>query len=279
MPAWMEELLGCNPLIRAGCGIWNWCMKLVVMQFNMTPVSISGGEPWADMAENIYPAFLSCGALLITIFGILAFCRESVDLRQAFTSEKGVFLLIKVIAANYAMTEALSWFPEFFKMASGLTPTELEAIQFNAAEIGEGTGGWNLALLSTWFFALIFLIAAAICGLMIVFTVYRRVIDLLILVPLAPIALSTAAGGPGISRSAGAWLRTFLATNFQIVAMGIALRIGCKVIGNGTILTGSLEPETGLEFVHLFEMVFCMVLLVAMVKGAEGLLKRAFALA
>lgn len=121
MPSWMEDLLGFNPLLKAGCAVWNWCMKLVALQFTTSPVSIAGGEPWADMAGNIYPVFLSAGATLVCIWCLVAFCRESVDLRQAFTSEKGIYILIKVIAANYVMTTALSWFPAFFEMASGLT--------------------------------------------------------------------------------------------------------------------------------------------------------------
>lgn len=277
MPSWMEDLLGFNPLIHVGCAVWNWCMKLVALQFNTNPVSIAGGEPWADVANNIYPVFLAAGATLVCIWCLIAFCRESVDLRQAFTSEKGIYILIKVIAANFVMTSALAWFPAFFEMASGLTVADFAAMEFDATDIGMDSGGiFALTQLSTWILSLVFMIAAAVCGLTIVFTIYRRVIDLILLVPMAPIALSSAAGGMGVSRSAGAWLRTFLATNFQIVVMGLALRIGCKVIGNGTILTG--EVSIDFAFVHIFEMTFCMVLLVGIVKGSEGLLKRAFGL-
>lgn len=277
MPAWLEELLGVNPLIKAGCAVWNWCMRLVSMQFGMSPATISGGEPWAEVVNHIYPVFLAVGATLVDIWCMVAYCRESVDLRQTFTSEKGIYILIKVIAANFVMTSALSWFPAFYSMASGLSVTDFHAMEMNATEIGSESGGFGLLSLTLWILSLLFLLTSAVCGLTIVFVVYRRVIDLLILVPLAPIALSSAAGGPGISRSAGAWFRTFLATNFQIVFMGLALRIGCKVIGNGTILTNAVE--SGFEFAHIFEMCFCMVLLVGLVKGSEGLLKRALALA
>ena len=126
----------------------------------------------------------------------------------------------------------------FFQMASGLTLADFQAVEFDATEIGLDSGGiLALTQLTTWILSLVFLIAAAVCGLTIIFTVYRRVIDLILLVPMAPIALSFAAGGNGVSRSASAWLRTFMATNFQIAVMGLALRVGCKVIGNGTILT------------------------------------------
>lgn len=58
---------------------------------------------------------LSAGATLVCIWCMVAFCRESVDLRQAFTSEKGIYILIKVIAANFIMTSALAWMPTFFR--------------------------------------------------------------------------------------------------------------------------------------------------------------------
>lgn len=277
MPSWLEDLLGFNPLIHLGCAIWNWCMKLVAIQFQMNPTSIAEGAPWADIVNEIYPICLSTGATLVGIFGMIAFCRESVDLRQAFTGEKGIYIFVKLLASNYLLVSALAWLPAFFEMASGLTVADFEAMEFDATEIGNDSGGiFALTELSTWLFSLIFAIAAAVCGFVIIATIYRRVFDLLMLIPMAPIALSTISGGSGVSRSAGAWFRTFLATNFQIVVMGLALRIGCKVIGNGTILTS--QAEIDFNFIHIFEMVFCMVLLVGFVKGSEALLRRAFAL-
>ena len=56
MPSWMEDLLGFNPLIKAGCSVWNWCMKIVALQFLTSPTEIARGEPWADMTAN----HLSC---------------------------------------------------------------------------------------------------------------------------------------------------------------------------------------------------------------------------
>lgn len=277
MPSWLKDLLGFNPLIQAGCAIWNWCMKLVAMQFAISPTTIGGGEPWEDIVQNIYPGFLAIGATLVCIWCMVAFCRESVDLRQAFTQEKAIYILIKLILANFVMVSVLSWIPLFFSMATGLSMGDIQAAEFNATEISLDSGGiFAMTQITTWLLSLVFLIASAVCGFTIISTVYRRVIDLMLLVPLAPIALSSAAGGMGVSRSAGAWVRTFLATNFQIVVIGLALRIGCKVIGNGTILTDQVSIT--FSFIHIFEMVFCMVLLVGLVKGAEGLLRRAFAL-
>ena len=63
-----KDLLGFNPLIKAGCSVWNWCMKIVALQFLTSPTEIARGEPWADMTANIYPVFLSAGATLVCIW-------------------------------------------------------------------------------------------------------------------------------------------------------------------------------------------------------------------
>ena len=44
MPSWMEDLLGFNPLIKAGCSVWNWCMKIVALQFLTSPTEIARGD-------------------------------------------------------------------------------------------------------------------------------------------------------------------------------------------------------------------------------------------
>ena len=44
MPSWMEDLLGFNPLIKAGCSVWNWCMKIVALQFLTSPTEIARGR-------------------------------------------------------------------------------------------------------------------------------------------------------------------------------------------------------------------------------------------
>lgn len=276
MPDWFADLITWNPLIQLGCAIWNWSMKLVAALFVLQPTTIGEGEPWAELTVNIYPVFLSVGVSLLAIFFLIGFCRESADLRQSLTFEKSAMLFLRFVAASFVVTSIMTWIPQLFSMAANLSIADFAATEFDPVELGAQAGGiFKLGDISIWFLSLIFLLAAAICGLLIVLTIYRRYLNLMLIVVMAPPALATAAGGPGLSRSAGAWVRTFLGTCFEIVVISIALKIGCSLIGNGRILTQIVDldsPEAA-----IFEMIFSMVLLVGAVQGAEALLRRAFA--
>ena len=70
------------------------------------------------------------------------------------------------------------------------------------------------------------LIAAVVCGGIIVWGVLGRVFKVFVLIPIAAVPLSTLAGGNRTWRPALNWLREFLISVFEVVLIAIVLILG-----------------------------------------------------
>ena len=191
----IKKILLFDPLIQLGCAVWNLCMDLVSALFGITPTNIGGGKIWAFMVGNIYPTFLAIGASLLCIFFLIGFCKEAADIRLVLNAESSLMMFVRLVVSNAAVTTVLAWAPVFFVMATDLTSFGgITDAHFEAFEIEENAG-----LMTVWTLSFLFCMVAIIGGMMIVFCVYKRAFNLILLLPMAPIALSTLAGGQGIS--------------------------------------------------------------------------------
>ena len=125
---------------------------------------------------------------------------------------------------------------------------------------------------------MLFFIVCLVCSGIIFFTVYARYLQLYMIVAVGPIAWATIPGGHGVSNTASAWIRTFLAKCFEIVIIALAISIGgamCKSISFGD-LTGIGELVDGA--IQALQSMATMIIMTGAVKGADIFMHRTFGL-
>ena len=125
---------------------------------------------------------------------------------------------------------------------------------------------------------LVFMIVALISSFMILFAVYKRFLNLYLVILFCPIALSSMSGDRGISQTAVAWIKSFLGATFEVVVIALALLIADWMLTGGLIVFYSLERTVAEWTVSVLEGMMTMAITAGTVKGAEGLLRRSFAL-
>lgn len=273
MTDWLFSLFDV-PCYFIGNVIWNMIMLLIGGVITTTPQGFSS-EAWNYASETLYPWALGIGVALLNLFFLIGFFREASNLRENVTWEILCMYVIKTVLANGFMQGGMSIMREFFKMASELTgQIYLENIPpFSTGDMDFGT------YLFFFLFGIIYILVALVCGFMILFTVYGRYLKLYVLIPLAPIALSTMAGGKGLEQSAFAWIKMFLASVFEIVVIAIVMTIAGKMIYHldfGAAGEGLLSIGDG--FVQILQNIFTMIIMAGAVKGADATLRRSFAL-
>lgn len=271
MPSWLGDFFGLSSMFQGASGAWNWCMIFVLNLLTKTPDTFSP-DAWTYVTDTLYPWFLSIGAFLLNMFCLIGFCRQASNLRDNVTIEMWIELFIKIIVANTLMVNGLSIMQEFFSVSGSLS-TEILISDPPAAYNGEVDAG---AVIMYVVFGLVYMLIALVCGVIILIEVLSRFINLYILTATAPIALSTWAGGRGIENTAYAWIKSFLTAVFQIVVIAMVLTIGGNIAsGLQTDMTSTvLDWFDGANSI-LWSMIY-MVMMAAGVKGADGLLKRAF---
>lgn len=263
-----------GPSYTLGMLIWTFCMQSITGIVTTTPQDFSSAA-WMYVSGTLYPWALGIGTAMLNIFFMIGFFREASNLRENMTWEILIMYLIKAIIANGVMIKGLTLIKEFFSVSAALSGDVMisSAPSFTVADVDGGT------FLFFFIFGVIYVLVAIVCGGMLLLTVYGRYLKLYVMTVLAPIALSTWAGGRGIENTATAWIRTFLVNVFEIVVIAIVIAIANRMISS--IDFGQLESLLGGMvdgFGGALQSMFTMILMTGAVKGADSLLHRSFAL-
>lgn len=274
MPQWLTDFL-MGPEYTMGSSIWNMIMMLIYGTITKTPQAFSS-TAWAFVTDTLYPWALGIGIALLNIFFMIGFFREASNLKENVTWEILMMYGMKLVLANGLMTGGLTIIQQFFSMAGKLGGQVMTGSlpAFSTTDIDLGS------YLFFKVFGILYAIVAIVCGIIMLFTVYGRYLKLYILTAMAPIALSTMAGGRGMEQSAYAWIKNFLACVFEIVIVAITMTIGgmmmqhldfgaASTLGIWSFGDGSLQCLQNL---------FTMVIMTGAVKGADTFLRRSFAL-
>lgn len=259
--------------IKASNILWNGFMKLIGIIAYQTPEAFSTSA-WEYVVNEVMHWTLTIGSSMFVSFFLINMLRQTSDLKQGITMERMIEMGISVILGNYAMIYGIELMSIMFRIAGVASSAAIETngLQFAQAD-------WDLgATMLAFFISLIYFVVVLVCGISMVFVVYRRYLHLYAIVGLAPIAWSTIPGGRGISATAIAWLRTFLTKCFEIVVIALFITIAGKMCGG--INLGQAEGVASLfdGAVELFQNMLTMIILAGSVGSAEVFIRKTFGL-
>lgn len=262
-----------QPFYFFSAALWNAMMDLIGLTAGQTPDSFSQ-TTWQYVTNDLYSWTFAIGAVLLNISFYIGFIRQAGNLKQNFTLEIFVECCIKVVLGNFLMVSAIQLMELFFSIAATLAGGILldTPVIFIQADMDVGS------ILFYMMFGFLFFGVCIVSSGTIFLCVYGRYLQLYLLAGTAPIALSTLPGGPGLSQTAYAWIRTFFAKAFEIVLITMALAIAAKMCNS--INFGAMEGVAG-SFdgaLQALQNICTMVLLTASVKGMDVFMKRVFAL-
>lgn len=260
-----------EPFYKLGIGIWNIMLALIGAVATETPMNFSH-DTWSLVVHELYPWFLGIGTTLLNIFYFIGIIRQSGNLRENMTLEWLLDICIKLLIANALMTSGIVLMREMFGVAREMTGDILSGtpISFSQSDMDFG------AELFYAVFGIIFFAVCLVCSVTIFLVVYRRFLQLYLLVLMMPIAMSTLPGGNGVSHSAYSWLRYFLSKTFSIVVIVLTIVISAKMCGG--IDFGQLSGDIGTQLdgaIEALQNMFIMILLTASVSGTDAFMHRA----
>ncbi|MGF6990404.1 hypothetical protein M2150_001665 [Lachnospiraceae bacterium PM6-15] len=275
------ELLTGKGLVEFGVSVWNGCAELVGIVLGQSPQGMQN-EAWNFATQTIYPIFLTLGVALMCLFFVIGYARECVDIRQQLTLENSIKMFVRLVLSNALVTGALIWIPRFISWATGITSEVRRAGgglgTLDANAVWDDTGLLELLNpIGTFVVSLFFMLVCMVCGFMILVPVYKRVFNLIIIIPFAPVALASFAGGQGLSHTGASWCKEFLAVCFEIVVMAIVLAIGGSFVNSGVfgVLTTFKFPA---HLLSMLQATFGMITITTIFKGSNALIKRALGL-
>lgn len=262
-----------GPFYDLGNMVWNAVMTLVYGAMTTTPQGFSA-DAWNYVSGVLYPWSLGIGAVLLNLFFMIGYFRQTANIKENMTTEVLVSLLVKVIMANVLMSSGLDIIQAFFSLSAGLS----SQVFFQPPSYTVNGISVEDMLFFQSIYGVIYMCVAVVSAVTIFLAVYGRFLKLYVAAAVGPIAVSTLAGGMGVENTAHAWIRAFLSYAFEIVIIAIELSIAGKVIGgiNWGMFDGISAIVNGAS--KSAQAMFTMVILAGTVKGTDTLMHRMFGL-
>lgn len=278
-----------------------WWFKLAFTIYNkLTAMAVGmlGQDPEAwnpdgwKYVEGLNTVFLGIAAVLVVIFFLIGFCSDSLDIRQDFRLENIIRMFVKLLVAEFFVTNSLTLVKSLFGLGTGIVqklsgsdlsfeysvPAQIDAICNDPLNHDVSGLGGVLSLVLLYELAIVFLLVISGCGMMILYEAFQRFLKIMLLVPYGTLANSTLAGNHTLSHSAVSFWKYALGVILDAVTMYMALALSAAVLKSGTV--SLTENQTGIFYIvaWIMESTFICMLTLGAVKGASTVTQKALGL-
>lgn len=276
---WGEGFIG------GGGDIWKSAGELVKDYITQDPSSIGG---WR-LVVNLYGTFQVIAISLAVVFFFVGWCRESIDIHRDFTFDNIIRFFIRFFLTVQSILLGLDLIKEFMALTAALTSEVATSILrlntngiFTDAMEELGTGGECLASGIVFFLGgLVGFAVILVCSFKIVMAVLSRFFRLFVTIPFAPVAVSTFAGGLGLSHTGSAWIKTFCGYCLEVLVIALALGISTKMFGDVHFFGGTLGGgmDTPVEAIlEVCDAIAPIVACTSCISGAESVIRKCLGL-
>ena len=258
-----------------------WNEKLLEMWSLLTesPQTFQGGSVWRTMS-NINGGMQAIGYGLLVLFFAMAIFRSSASLREFQRPEHILRHFIYFVLAKLGITYGLNLLMDLFDICNGIVVTVADSVGGPSGafvslpdEIADAIGEVGfLASIPLWLVTLLGSLLVTALAFLIILTVYGRFFKLYLYAALSPIALASFAG-EGTSHFGKAFLRSYVGVCLEGVVIVLACIIFSALASNGTPVISSGDSVVTQVWSYLGQVVFNLLILVGMVKGADRIVK------
>lgn len=242
-------------LLMAGNYAWGAAGESIVSYITLNPTTDDAKIAGWSVVSSSYAIMQGLAASLVAVFFLAGWCRESIDIRQNFNLENNFKFFIRFILAVGLVTNGLDLIVELIAFSCALTLQVSGGSLTGMTSILEGnfastmesvTGGEALVMGLVYFVGGIVGVAITfVCAIKILISVFGRFYRMFLVIPLAPVAFSTFAGGGELSGTGKAWIKTFFGYLLEVVVIALALQLCHKMFGNISFFGSEIETEDG----------------------------------
>lgn len=264
----MEDILF---LFDIPAWIWSVVMKAVGLIAGTTPMEFSS-VTWNYVVNDLMNWTLTIGSSLFVTFYLINMIRQTANLKQGITVERSIEIMISVMICNYAMVHGVELMRILFQIAGVWSKSIIITDGRMILQMDIDSGRFTVFLL----LGLIYGIVSLVCSFTILYVVYKRYLELYVVVAVGPLAWSTIPGGSGISSTASAWLRGFLAKCFEIVIIAFFISVASKMCTAIDLLVFDDKSVVGWfdGGIQLIQNMLTMILVAGSAGGAEAFMRR-----
>jgi len=227
-------------LMGLAATVWNKASEFAISYSQLNPAAISGWSTMDNWYDNI---FVGIGVALMVLYFVAGWLKESIDIRNSFALDGMFRFFIRIIITATLITNSFHLIYELLQagtslaIAVGTEPATIDssnvAANFStivaaAREAGGALDGLKVGVVQL-VLGLVGFFAIVITAGVVILSVAGHFFKLFMLIPFAPAALASFAGGERLSHSAVSWIKNFLSRALEIVVVVMALTLATSM--------------------------------------------------
>lgn len=269
--------------LQSGIDGWEAIAKVTKAYCLQDPTSYAAA--WG-VVNGVYNTMLAVGASLMTLYFVIGWLRESIDIRNNFTMENMFRFFVRLAVTSGLLTTAYTLIRDVMILTATLAGTfSFNVTSGYSAEkifepLLEGLEGWELLGpgLLCMLGGLVGMAIMLFSGIMILISVLNRLFKVFLCIPFAPTALASFAGGAQLGQSGTAWIKTFLAYCLEIIVIMLSLTLAAAIFkDNANVLSSSKDGWSGVVL-KILNLSLPMLTAYSCSKGGEGIIRKSLGL-
>ena len=263
---------------------WNEKLTEIWSLIAQSPASFKGGTIWG-VIQTISNSLVGIGYGLLVLFFAMGVFQSAASFRELQRPEFALRHFIRFIGAKVAVGYAMDIMLAVFSICNGIAHKTMSGIggAVTAAatlpqEITDAVNALGfLDAIPLWLVALLGSMIITVLSFILVLTVYGRFFRLYMYTALAPVPLSTFAG-----ESTAHHGKAFLKSYVGVCAEGAVIILACLIysafIGTSYPAVDVTLDGVTMVWQYIGEVIFNMLVLTGLVKGASHLVREMFGL-
>lgn len=277
-PNWIIDLL------ESALQIWADKLAEIWSLLIQSPQSFRGGSIWGTIS-GISNALTGIGYGLLVLFFAMGVFSSASSFKEMQRPEFALRFFIRFAAAKIMVGYAMDIMLTVFNIVAGVVSTAMNSVAggVSAATHLPGqivTAIEDLSFLESiplWLVSLLGTLLVTVLSFVLILTVYGRFFRLFIYTAVAPLPMATFAG-EGTSQHGKAFLKSYTAVCIEGVVIVLACLIYNAFLSSSGYTVDSTASAVTMCWEYLGEMVFNMLILVGLVRGASRIAKEMFGL-
>lgn len=270
--------------LQSAFDTWNDKLAEIWTLITTTPQAFRGGGIWTTII-TINDALKAVGYGLLVLFFAMGIFQSAVSFRDFQRPEFVLRHFIRFLLAKVAVGSAMDIMTAIFSVCGSVVQTVMGSVGGMAAagvtmpqemiDTIEGVG--FLASIPLWLVSLLGSLFITVMSFILILTVYGRFFRLYFYTALAPLPLASFAG-EGTSFAGKAFLKSYVGVCMEGAVIVLACLIFSAFMSGGAPVVDTSLSAVTMSWQYIGEVIFNMLVLVGLVKGAERIVREMFGL-
>lgn len=251
---------------------------------SQSPASFKGGTIW-NVIVGISNGVVGIGYGLLVLFFAMGVFASAASFRELQRPEFALRHFIRFAGAKVAVGYSMEIMLAIFNICAGIAAKAMSSISGSVSaaaslptEIVTAIEGMGfLESIPLWLVALLGSLIVTVLSFVLILTVYGRFFRLYIYTALAPIPLASFAG-EGTSQNGKAFLKSYIGVCMEGAIVVLACLIYSAFLSSNAPAANGYLPAVTMVWQYIGQMVFNMLILTGLVKGASQISKEMFGL-